>query len=94
MTINIQLKFDNTITRLAGNPYGKKVYNEQVKGKFNYDKINIIVFPKTIEDIAISFVQGFISELLENLTIDTLLEHIEISASDKVKNKFYQAVYY
>lgn len=27
----INLKFDNTINRIAGNDYGKEIYNTQVK---------------------------------------------------------------
>lgn len=94
MAKNIKLEFNGAITRLAGNPYGKKVYEEQVKNIFDFNDKNVIIFPNTIEDIAISFVQGFISEILEKIDRDMLFDHIEIEATEKVKDKFFKSVYY
>lgn len=90
----IELKFDNTITRLAGNPYGQRVFNEQVKNFIDYNDINLLVFPKTIENIAISFVQGFSKGILENISIEEFSKKIKIEASEKIKNNFYKYLTY
>lgn len=90
----IILKLNNTITRLAGNEYGKKIFEEQVKEKINYDKKNIIVFPDTIENIAISFVQGFSQEIMESISLDEIHEIIEIEGQEKVVNNFYKYTLY
>ena len=65
----INLQFDSTVTRLAGNPYGRKVYDEQVKDKINFEFENQIIFPKQIINIASSFVQGFFEEIISNVGI-------------------------
>ena len=39
MANRIDLRFDNTITGLAGYQYGKKVFEEQVKKQIDYEKI-------------------------------------------------------
>jgi len=56
----INLSFKNSVVALAGNPYGKNVYKEQVVPKLgeNEDRI-IISFPSQIEYVTSSFIQGF-----------------------------------
>ncbi|WP_154826776.1 hypothetical protein [Clostridium butyricum] len=90
----IELKFSNTITRLAGNPYGVQVYSEQVKSRIEYNKINIIVFPKYIEDIAISFVQGFTLDIFNSISKDEFYNYFNIVGSEKVQEKFRKAIFY
>lgn len=82
-----QLVFDSNVTRLAGNPYGREVYDKQLKGKIEFDKISVIVFPKEIENVASSFVQGFFADIVANIGFNGLNEKIEIQANDKVKEK-------
>lgn len=67
MNNEIRLCFDKKTTRLAGNPYGRSVFGEQVEDKINYDTINIIIFPENIEKVASSFVQGFFSSVVETV---------------------------
>jgi len=82
MTVEILLKFDKATTRLAGNPYGRKEFELQVKDKINYDAMNIIVFPEQIEKIASSFVQGFFAEIIEKVGYAKFDNIIKIEAKD------------
>ena len=63
----INLVFDKQLTRLAGNPYGAEIYNNQVKEKIDWDAQNEIIFPNEINRIAISFIQGFAKEILKRV---------------------------
>jgi len=94
MSIRIELSFKTSISRLAGNSYGLEIYNSQVKDLLNLKDKNIIVIPNHIEDIAISFVQGFTAPIFESISKETFFDHVEIEASDKVKNKFMKAVFF
>ncbi|MGL5379020.1 hypothetical protein [Clostridium sp.] len=94
MNKRIELKFNNSITRLAGNEYGQDIYNKQVKDEIDFQGINIIVIPRHIEDIAISFVQGFICEILNHISKDEFNEHFVIEANEKIVNKFKKSVYF
>ena len=49
----IQLRFDKATTNLAGNRYGNQVFESQIQ-----KKLDIVVFPEAIEDIASSFIEG------------------------------------
>ncbi len=65
----IYLKFDKTITRLAGNEFGRQTYEEQVKDAINFSEITQIEFPAQIVMIASSFVQGFFDEIVKAVGI-------------------------
>ena len=41
MTNRIELKFDKATTKLAGNPYGRSVFHDQLRDKIDYSKKNI-----------------------------------------------------
>lgn len=90
----IELKFNNTITRLAGNAFGKSTYINQARDKISFNTTNIIIIPDFIEDIAISFVQGFTCEIFENITKDEFNKYFIIKANDKIINKFEKSVYF
>lgn len=90
----IELKFNNTITRLAGNAFGNSTYINQVRDKINYNYTNIIIIPNYIEDIAISFVQGFTDEIFEEISKDEFDKYFIIKANDKIVNKFKKSVYF
>lgn len=73
----VDLKFEKTITKLAGNQFGRVTYENQVKD-YNYvDKLKII-FPKEIDNIASSFIQGFFSNLVKNIGITGIEKQVEI----------------
>lgn len=61
----IEIKVDKSLNNLAGNRFGRQIYNEQIKGKIKEDMTNLIILPREIEDIASSFVQGIYSEICE-----------------------------
>lgn len=94
MTNKITLSFPTTINRLAGNHFGVEIYNDQVKEKINYSKKNIIIIPEYIEDVAISFVQGFTQEIFNKIKKDEFTNYFEIQANDKVRNKFIKSIYF
>lgn len=91
----INLEFDKSTTRLAGNPYGKEEFEEQVKAKINYDMINIIKFPDNIEKIASSFTQGFFSEVINKVGYDEFKNLITIEAKNpKLVKEILEDIYY
>ena len=91
MKNKIYLKFDSTISGLAGFDYGAKVYNEQVNGGQDFDTV---VFPKQIELVATSFTQGFFKDLIEKYGADYVREHYKIeSDNEKVAMKVKGDIY-
>ncbi|MFA5470694.1 MAG: hypothetical protein WC219_01420 [Acholeplasmataceae bacterium] len=84
----IELIFSNSIVTLTGNPFGRKIYETQVKEKFRYNEINEILFPEHIEKVAISFSQGLIHEILGKINKNELEKYIVIKASsDELQQK-------
>jgi hypothetical protein len=79
--VAISLVFDKAATRLAGYPYGKKVYDEQVKPCIDFKKKNVIIFPDNIERAATSFVQGFFYDIVKNIGFDGIDDHIYIKSN-------------
>lgn len=61
----IELKFDKTLSNLAGNRFGRKTFQDQIKKCLKMDCVNIVVIPNVIEDVASSFIQGIYSEMSE-----------------------------
>jgi len=89
----INLEFDKTVSSIAGNPYGKETFDEQVKKIINYNEKTTIVFPSYIRKIAISFIQGFTKEMIDNLGYEKFFEIIEIDVSSaKLKEKFIESL--
>lgn len=86
----INLEFEKSTTRLAGNPYGKAEFQKQVKDLMDYDDINEIVFPDQIEKVASSFTQGFFSEVIEKVGYIGFDKVVKIEAKD---NKLAQTIY-
>lgn len=78
----IEFKFDEAITVLSGNDFGRDTYKVQMSGKFDMDKENELVFPNRIDVISSSFVQGLFSEFLNKYTPDEIASHIKIENAD------------
>lgn len=76
-----ELDIDKIITKLAGNPLGKKIFREQVKDRINYDEEIIIIIPERIDSIASSFIQGFFEEIVKNIGIAGIEEKVTIRSS-------------
>lgn len=78
----IKLQFNENLTKLAGNPFGRDVFNQQVKNIIDYDKNEIkIILPEQIDNIASSFIQGFFNEIVNEIGIKGIQEKITVSSS-------------
>lgn len=82
MEARIELILDKTVTRLAGYELGRKVFEEQVKNKINYNSPITIVFPSNIQKLASSFIQGFFGEIVENIGIVGIEKQVTIVAEN------------
>ncbi len=80
MEKKVELKVDKTVTRLAGYPLGKKIYEEQVKGCIDLSESFILVFPSNIKKLASSFIQGMFGELVEKIGISGIERQITIES--------------
>ena len=89
--ISIQLEFKKSVIALAGNPYGKQVFQEQVQSVLDSRCIDVenmattdekieIVFPDQITYATSSFIQGFFDYWLTTIGYDMVHEIIEISS--------------
>ena len=74
----IDITVPPTIKSLTYNPYGKKVYSEQVKDFVDLSDMNEIVFPDQVVKASSSFVQGFFSDIIDSLGVDAVDEHFKI----------------
>lgn len=79
----INLTFEKSETGLAGFPYGKSVYDNQVKENIDFETTTTIVFPEQIKKVASSFVQGFFAEIIENIGYKELKNHIIINSTNE-----------
>lgn len=69
MSNHIKLEFSKSVTRLAGNEYGRSVYNSQVRNAIDFSQTVTIEFPEHIVSVASSFVQGFFEEIIMKVGI-------------------------
>ena len=76
---------DKTLTKLAGNPFGRELFQEQVKGKIDLSKKFVIEIPDRIDYLATSFVQGFFGEIYKQIGSDGIEKNLEIVAPS-IKN--------
>lgn len=70
MAQQIKLNFQKDFTKLAGNKYGKGIYQTQVKDIINLDEEIVFIIPDQIDRAASSFVQGFFDEIIKKIGID------------------------
>ena len=88
MEQHICLKFDNTLTGLAGYEYGIEEYDKQVNGKVDLTKEFSLEFPDNIERIASSFIQGFFKEIVKEKGLTGIEENVNIiSKINNLKEK-------
>ncbi|MBR1531973.1 MAG: hypothetical protein IJ643_07955 [Eubacterium sp.] len=82
MKQTIELEFNKSLTKLAGNPFGQDVYNQQVKDIINYESECIeIVLPERVDNIASSFIQGFFKSMVDEIGIKGIIDKITIISS-------------
>jgi len=73
------------LTSLAGNSFGNSVFERFVAPYLREDKI-IVEFPEYVRNVAIGFVQGFISQL----GVEEFKKHIEVRGNPVFVSKFYE----
>lgn len=74
-----KLKFDKTITRLAGYPYGESVFEEQIAKKIDYSSLPIkIEFPDNIVRSGSSFTQGFFKVFISKYGYNFIDNEVQI----------------
>lgn len=76
----IILEFDKTITNLAGNKFGRQVFDSQIRN-VEVNETYEIIFPPQIENIATSFIQGFFYEFMDTFGLDGVKNNIDIKSS-------------
>ena len=92
--MKVNLKFDNTVTRLAGFNLGIETYIEQVGNQYSGEGKLLVVFPNCISKVATSFVQGFFSVLVNEKGFDFVRSNIEVQASSpKLINEIWARLY-
>jgi hypothetical protein len=90
----IFINVDKSITGLAGYDYGKKIYEDQVKGKVDLSKELTITFPNNIQRIASSFIQGFFEDIVEHIGLSGVEQLIKLEVSNEhLKNSIYNNLY-
>ena len=87
MENNIRLEFKNNVTNLAGNRLGNEIFCKQVKDKIDENKINVVIFPMIIEDIASSFIEGFYKNLAEKYGKEMALNIMKLKAEHPESEK-------
>lgn len=95
MKNRIALRFDNTLTRLAGYDFGEETFKTQVEGKFDSKKPPItIAFPDNIIKTSSSFVQGFFEKFVVLYGFKCIGKEIIIdSKSKKLKKQIKENIY-
>lgn len=71
---------DKSLTKLAGNPFGRELFNEQIQGRIDLNSPFIIEFPKEIDYLASSFIQGFFGEIYLTIGRDGMEKNFNIIA--------------
>ncbi|MGL5377458.1 MAG: hypothetical protein ACRC0F_07020 [Cetobacterium sp.] len=91
-TNKIVLTFDKSLTAIAGYKFGEEIFEKQVQKNYKSDSKNIIEFPQQIDSVAISFVQGFLKNLLKDKGLSKVKEEIEIAGNSKFVTKFNKVI--
>lgn len=71
---------DRSLTKLAGNSYGRKLFREQVDGKIDLDQPFTIEFPEQIDYLASSFIQGFFGKIYTEIGREGMEKNFDIIA--------------
>mgnify|MGYP000850021768 FL=1 len=87
----ITLDINKTITRLVGNQYGKAISEKQILPHADEEKIQL-VFPETINNVAISFVEGMILGLSSKMSREEFYNRIDIVGNEQVVRKIEDVV--
>lgn len=80
MIQKIVLNIPKDLTKLAGNPFGRKVY-EEIKNEIDLDNEIVFIFPDSINRVASSFVQGFFADLYMKLGLSGIEQKIDFETT-------------
>ena len=69
---------DRSLTKLAVNIYGRKLFDEQVDGKINMNEPFVIVFPDQIDYLASSFIQGFFGKIYTEIGREGMEKNFDV----------------
>ena len=88
-------EFDKSINRLAGAELGEYIYVKYVREFVDWDKQNIIVFPKYLKAVSISFVKGFTKQIFKKIHKDEFNEFFAITGKGSVDfvDRFIKSIY-
>lgn len=81
MAQQIKLNIRRDITKLAGNKYGKVIYQTQVRDNINLDEEVVFIIPEQIDRAASSFVQGFFDDIIKRIGIEGIKTRITFQTS-------------
>ena len=82
--MTITLRFKGTTAALAGNPFGKEIFNTQVLPYIPSPEENVeIVFPPQIRNVTSSFIQGFFDYWLRTLRDDEIRDRITVKSDNE-----------
>lgn len=84
--MRIDLKIDPTLTHIAGNDFGSEIYKTQIKKFFDGKNSLEIWFPNNIEGVSISFVQGLIKEMVNQIGKNNVLTLISLKSDNLYLN--------
>jgi hypothetical protein len=76
MAQQIKLNIRKDITKLAGNKYGKVIYQTQVRDNINLEEEVVFIIPEQIDRAASSFVQGFFDDIIKKIGIEGIKTRI------------------
>ncbi len=80
----IFLMFDKSIIALAGEQYGRKVFNKQVRHNLGgADLYYHIVIPKNIKMMSSSFIQGFFHYWINTIGVEGVRSRVSIETPHK-----------
>ncbi|MGN0618468.1 MAG: hypothetical protein ACI4J7_05555 [Ruminiclostridium sp.] len=89
MENKIKLDLNDDIIGLAGYEYGQQIYQLQVKDKIDINKKFYIEIPPNIQFAASSFVQGFFSQIIDQIGLSLTEERaVIISKNANIKKRF------
>ena len=79
----VGLKFDKTLSNLAGFDFGVKTYKDQMEGKLDIKNDSEVEFPPNIKGAASSFVQGLFAEIIKSIGVNNTKKHLRVISVNK-----------
>ena len=82
--ISLEIK-DRSLTKLAGNSYGRKLFDAQVDGRIDLNEPFTIVFLDQMDYLASSFIQGFFGKIYTEIGREGMEKNFDVVVS-KISN--------